>query len=354
MKGKGEWIDDEKRRSFGSELRRLRRRAWRRPIVTFFIAAFLTSLAVLNDARKIRTYTARVVFRVAEQDVQVGGGSPRPKSNLREYVWDAAFSTERLMGVIKKHNLYLSAMRLDPGLALEAIRDDIDVDVFRNYFLEERTDESAPPTARLVITDTSPDPDLSLTIARELGDIVIDYEAQSRRDLTQFAVNDAEQVVKQEQAELTRLTEHLSDAQLRIETARPIDKPGVQAEISGLYRSIPAAELRVKQAQKQARDLRLRAAFERNQSGLQFELIDAATLSGKRSTKQSELIVLAIFAFLLALPLAGMVVGAFDSRVYDGDDASRLGLKVLGHVPAFRGDQQGSLRRRLDAQDRVR
>jgi hypothetical protein len=351
---KGEWFEEERRRSFGNELSRLRRRALRRPIITFFLAAFAAAIAVLNTARKPRTFTARVVFRVAEKDVAVGGGSPRPKSNLREYVWDAAFSTERLMGVVKKHNLYMSAMRLDPSLALEAMRDDIDVDVFRNYFLEERTEDSAPPTARLVITYTSVDAELALLIARELGDIVIDYEAQNRRELTQFAVQDAEQIVKQEQAQLTHLTERISDAQLRLETARPVDRPSIQAEVSGLYRSIPAAESRVKQAQTQARNLRLRAAFERNQSGLQFELIDAASVSGIQRSQLSQLILVGALALLFALPLAARAVGAFDSRVYDGDDASRLGLKVLGHVPAFRGDQMASLRRRLDAQDRVR
>ncbi|MBA3455899.1 MAG: hypothetical protein H0T42_22570, partial [Deltaproteobacteria bacterium] len=57
-------------------------------------------------------------------------------------------------------------------------------------------------------------------------------------------------------------------------------------------------------------------------------------------------------AFLLAVIGAGslvvsaLLIGAFDTRIHDTDDVERLGLPVLGHLPAFAGDHVGSLRAR--------
>jgi hypothetical protein len=50
---------------------------------------------------------------------------------------------------------------------------------------------------------------------------------------------------------------------------------------------------------------------------------------------------------------AAMVLGAFDSRIHEPDDAIRLGLPVLGHVPGFAGDNVGSMRSRSAAPTRV-
>jgi hypothetical protein len=60
-------------------------------------------------------------------------------------------------------------------------------------------------------------------------------------------------------------------------------------------------------------------------------------------------VVLIGFAFLtlcIFLPLAGIVIGAFDARVHDLDDVGRLDLTVLGHIPEFPGDSVGALRDR--------
>ena len=54
-----------------------------------------------------------------------------------------------------------------------------------------------------------------------------------------------------------------------------------------------------------------------------------------------------------ALIGAAMVLGAFDSRVHEIDDVSRLGLPVLGHLPGFAGDHVGSLEARGAMRARV-
>jgi capsular polysaccharide biosynthesis protein len=55
------------------------------------------------------------------------------------------------------------------------------------------------------------------------------------------------------------------------------------------------------------------------------------------------LIIVAVVVGIGALLGSAVFIGAFDSRVHDTDDVSRLGLPVLGHVPGFPGDHVGSL-----------
>src|SRR5262249_35840611 len=50
---------------------------------------------------------------------------------------------------------------------------------------------------------------------------------------------------------------------------------------------------------------------------------------------------------------SALVVGAFDSRVHDIDDITRLDLPVLGHLPGFQGDDVGSLEARGAVRARV-
>src|SRR5262249_57329260 len=61
------------------------------------------------------------------------------------------------------------------------------------------------------------------------------------------------------------------------------------------------------------------------------------------------LVMIAAVIGTFSLISAALVLGAFDSRVHEPDDAIRLGLPVLGHVPGFAGDNVGALRTRTPA-----
>jgi hypothetical protein len=63
------------------------------------------------------------------------------------------------------------------------------------------------------------------------------------------------------------------------------------------------------------------------------------------------LLLVAVAAFVLALPLVAVGVGAFDRRVYELDDVRRLGLPTLGAVRRFDGDNAGALVARMRPRD---
>jgi hypothetical protein len=71
--------------------------------------------------------------------------------------------------------------------------------------------------------------------------------------------------------------------------------------------------------------------------------------------QRSGLVLIMIAAVIGTGALLGsaLVLGAFDSRVHDTDDVTRLGLPVLGHVPGFTGDDVGSMQSRSASRARV-
>ena len=101
--------------------------------------------------RKPRAYVSRVAFRVTESELEAAT-TPRTNGRLRDYVATVVFSNAHLLAVIKEHELYPALMARDPSLAVEAMRDDIDVEVWRNYFAQTRSTDDPARSARLAVT----------------------------------------------------------------------------------------------------------------------------------------------------------------------------------------------------------
>ena len=67
---------------------------------------------------------------------------------------------------------------------------------------------------------------------------------------------------------------------------------------------------------------------------------------GRHDRSPLVLVGLALVSLCIFLPLAGVIIGTFDTRVHDLDDVGRMDLVALGHMPAFPGDRVGALRDR--------
>jgi len=93
----------------------------------------------------------------------------------------------------------------------------------------------------------------------------------------------------------------------------------------------------------------MRQELEGKQMGLRFELVDAGKRPRIVLTKTNKLIILGLIGFLFLLPLVGIGVGTFDSRVYDAEGLRRLGMHPFGHIPKFDGDRFASFDARRKA-----
>jgi hypothetical protein len=253
-------------------------------------------------------YAPRFVLRVIEDD-RDARNMPRPPAELATYVREAIFTSEPLFELIRRHDLYPSLMRKNPRAALDSFREDIAIDVYKNFFVEQRQPGDLPRSARLSVSYRAKDRPLALAVTRELGAVIEEHELRTRRaqaddasasanetrDLAQRAVQARSEQVLQKQAEIRG-------------TASP--DPELQVELVSLFGSLGVLEKRAHVAERRAASLDLGAAFERRGIGLRFEVVEDAELPSARAQRRLD-ILLASGAFLLGLPLLTLAVGAF-------------------------------------------
>ena len=343
-----DWTDDEPGlRSAAVELGRMRRRAFARPLRTVGLALLVALAAAGVRARKHRVYRSRVVLRATEGDLDAAT-APRPNKRLRQYVLDVAFSNARLSQVIHDFELYPRERARDPSLALEAMRDDVDVEVWRNYFVEIRQLDDAGRSARVAVSYQHRDPQLALDVVRRLGALIVEQEEAERVKLADEAVHRVAAAVTATRDDLARRRATLFAKELALARA---PAPLARVELDDLRKSVEPLETRLRELERERASLDLRAAMERHQLGLRFEIVDPGQAARLGLSKPRELVLIGALVFLLALPLAVLFVGAFDSRVWDADDVRRLGLAPLGELPRYRGDNVGSLDARLRRRD---
>ena len=349
------WEDDEETHGrVGPELRRLARRARRRPLLTLLAALAMTGGIVGMRARKPRVFESRVALRVTESDLDADT-APRTVGSLRNYVAEVCFSNQRLLGVMRAHNLYPSLMKRDEGLALEEMRDDIDVEVWRNFFAIPRYNDEAGRSARLAVAYHGKDRLVVYDVVRDLARLITEEEETSRIQQAEGALNDAEDRVKDARALAQEKHHDLVVEQVAMQNARTqAEVTRLTIESQGLQKLARSADDQVAQAEKMREAVWMRLQLEKKRLGLQFELIDAGRVAPPGPSKKLVLSLIAIIVFIVSLPLAMLGVGAVDTRVYEPEDIRRLGLVALGALPRFGGDNRGALEERLRAEVRQR
>jgi hypothetical protein len=281
----------------------------RRKSAFFLVGALYTAALAAGVLWTKSSYVPEYVLRVVEAD-RDPTGVPRPRRQLAEYVRKAVFTSEPLLDVIRRHDLYPGLARKNPRAALESFRDDIDVDVRQNYFVEERPVGAAPRSALLFVSYHNADPRLAVTVTHELGELVVTRErATLRKEATQAADLAKEQAGEARQALALRRS---TVAAMRVE----LDREGAAAQPErrlvyiGLLGSIPALELEQDERERREASLALGAAFEQRGVGTVFEVVNDALLPADPGTMR-ERTVLAGTAFAFGLPLLAMTVGAF-------------------------------------------
>lgn len=284
------------------------RRPWLTLLVTVGLACALGGFLALRH----RDYAPSFVLRVVEADRKRTTSSPALKRQLAEYVRQAVFTSEPLMALMKKHRLYPTLMRNNSRAALETFKEDIDLDVYQNYFVEERRVGGAPRSARLTVSFHSKDPNLALAVTRDLGALIIEREQTRRRELARDTAARAEQARDMLVQAVQRRSSDVLAKQRALNQATTVD-PQSQVELVGLMGSLEALERQASEAERRSAALGLGAAFEKRGLGLYFEVVDDGSLPGRAGRLQAELLGLGSVV-LLTLPLIAMAVGAVSCK----------------------------------------
>jgi hypothetical protein len=302
---------------------------------------------VYKRAQKERHFTSKVVYRVTENDIDKST-APRPARSLRDYVLTISFSNARLLELMNTYGLLVSERKKDQNEAIEEMRDLIEVAVWRNYFLPDEDGDDEPiRSARLSIEFEDTEPERALVVTRALGTLLEETSNEDRREMAQVAARSVDQAVNQARELLAKHRGEAVLKQLALRTAAPQQAVILRSQIASLNATMDSLHLDMRRAEVKRNNLLLRAAAEQSKIGITFELVEPGHVSKPRISKPRELAIIGAIAFLILLPLCGIGVGAFDSKIYDRDDAGRLGWRVLAHVGRFPGNNQGALDDRL-------
>jgi len=350
-----DWVGDEKAApGMRRELKRLYRRARRRWLRTVGYTLVCAALVVGAAARKPHSYASRIAFRVTESALE-SKTAPRTNGKLRDYVASVVFSNSHLLSVIKEHNLYPSLMARDPSIAVESMRDDIDVEVWRNEFAVKTAEDDPARTARVAVTYHGNDAKVVFDTVTHLGRLIRESEEHSRVAQAESALRLADDQVEQAHALIEQRKQAIVDTQLARSRAKsPEEGLRLVIELRGFEKSLPRAEVLLAQAETRRDQAYLRVQLEKHALGIKWEMIDPGRVEAPGMSKKALLTTLGILAFFLALPLCAIGVGCFDPHVYDLEDVRRLGIPTVGAVRHFDGDNAGALVDRLRDEGRAR
>lgn len=352
--GEGDWLDQEPsmRSIMIAELKRFKGRMKARPARVLVLAGLCTALALARYATRPRLYTARVLLSATQGWLNDEDGSPLPNQEIRDHVYNYILNKKVLIEeVIEKHGIHRDTMKkFGEEAAIAEIKDPLAIHVFRNYFLFSQRQESTPRSMRMVVSYTSTDPEFAYEMASLIASLVVENVQSQRLREARFAARNASEAsarLLREAAsrkaalgelmfELTR-AERARDARALAETRVAIAELGAALEDSETQRSM---------VQSEARDIEFRLRAEERNMALLWSVAGAFRPRAMGRPGPIRLTAIGIVCFCLFVPICAIGLGAFDSKVRDLHDVRRLGLPVLGHIPAFRGDHVGSLEAR--------
>jgi hypothetical protein len=307
------------------ESARLLRRARRRAPLVFGLSALATLAAAGVASRRPIRQSATVTLRMTE-DVRAPIQLPWTDRALRGFVNEVALSQTQLLRVIDAHHLFRGPGKFDPIAAVEVFRERINVDVVQNHAIALVERDNRPRSAHVQIEYQDANPERALVIARELGQLLVETGLGQQRQQSESAVRAASAEAVAARAALERL---------RVEAASSTGLFPAQArsfsDIPGMKDAIRLAQGRLDRADEALTNAERRLRGESEQSGLNIELLDTHPApppwpAGKR------LAVVAATASLLCLPLAMLMVGAWDRRIYAAEDLRHLGVRCLGQL----------------------
>lgn len=349
-----DWVADEPRifDLMIRELQRFKRRMKVHPLPVLALALVMTAGAVFMFARKPQMHTARVILRIGEGALSDYRGSVLPRSELKDYVYSFALPDSVLLErIIEKHDIFRDELELfGPDGAIAELRDGLSIEVFHNFFHFSKTFESTPRSLRVGIVYMHRDAELAYKLAVLLSDLVVEVESKKRLQEVRFAASNAREVLAAVEGAYERREHDISAAMTTLTEAELADE-GVTAamarvEIASLARLQLMERQVVESVRRETQQLERALELEERNMGMVFELAGRVRPVPEPPPGPFLLCLVGLVCFCIFVPVCAIGLGTSDSRIHELDDVSRLGLPVLGHIPAFEGDGVASLRRR--------
>ncbi|MBL8741712.1 MAG: hypothetical protein JNK04_11480 [Myxococcales bacterium] len=325
------WEDREPDlQAVAQETKRLFARAGRHKLLVVLLTVLVTLGAAFREYRRQRTYPATVILSATEGE-NVMDGVSHANDRLIDYVYYVVFTDRILTDMADRHDFRPDLKVKNPRLRIEQFRDFIDINIYKNEFTQPRYIGYPARSAHIAIEFRHVDPEVSLTIARELGDLVISRDAENRRARLEADMATASQVVGMADAEVARFTRRIEVAKESLKTAERGEQGQLWVQIDSDEKGLVEALARQKAAMDAKKTLETRKNADTQSLELRFDRVDwgAPKIAVDKPWAIGKV---GLFTFLGLIPVVALGVGAFSRRVYDDRDVTRLGLRSLGFV----------------------
>ncbi len=330
-----DWKDAEPgARAFLAEVVRAWMRARKRPVFLVALVLTLTAAIVTVRMKKLKLYPARIVVTFAEGQFSHASETDHrnARHQLRSEIMSTAFSDPRLLEVMKRFELLPDQRRLNPILALQTMRDRIELDIFLESVVADRH-EAPRRFARVAMTFQAETPGTALAVARRLGELIFESEDGRQEDLARRDVQQAQAALVGTQREADRLRQQLAllEASAGPDAAQDVKH---QVALLDLRRQMGVVRIRAGLQERRRAEAELRAGVQKSRGAMKYVVADAGF--ERDLVSRTELAVRTTALALLAMSfLAVLLLGVFDPRIYDEEDVRRAGLCALGAVPAW-------------------
>ncbi len=352
------WFESEQptRKGLKTELQRIALRTRTRPLRVILAALALTALVGWRIAHKSPVVEAEVVIAMTEGDLaQKGGSTPVTVEQLKEYVATVLISDDRLLKMIEQRNMFRNRATMGNEFALTQVRESFAIEVWQNTFAYYDEDNPNPEhSARIGITVSDTDPDAAIGVARDLANIVIDASSERQRQGAAALAKDVAAMRDGLARRIAALTTEDAQKTVDLRTATAESHGGAVAALTIELAEIAHEKSKLVQRLATVQSSRDGMADKIAEAGLDVRVGVVEEHVPERAERGGFVLVLVLSVVLVGTLLgSALVFGAFDGRLHDLDDLTRLGIPVLGHIPGFPGDDVGALETRGALRRRV-
>lgn len=338
-----EWtLEEPGGRRFIAEVRRLARRNRAHPAPLLLAVLCTTGLGLFLGYRYQPVYEARIAMRLTESDA-LSGARPRQAAELRSWVEDVALSDRHLIQVMDRFHLLEPQRKRGLDQALESLREDIDIEVWRNEFLDDDPGDLVGRSARVALSYRHADPEAAFGVVSALAEATVAEQRRMRKAQAEYLALGLEPSLEAARSELMRL--RLSQVRGAREPVPPSPWP-VPPGLTERQKDVEFWEKRIAELSAQREEALRRLRAETQDLGLQSEIIDSLHPVARPYRARAMSFGGAV-GLVLGMLLFGVTLNAFDRHIYDEEDLRRLGYVVCGALPAYPGDDVGSMRSRV-------
>jgi len=341
-----DWYEREESTRAGllSELRRIGLRTKARPWRVLALAIVLTSAVTYKVVTKPPVYEADVVLSLSETEFS-SERSTIPYEQLREYVEHTLLPDAKLQEVVERHDLHRLRRTRGMQYAITELRDQLEIEIWKNSFVYYYDEEyRSLKSARIGITVIDDDRELSSAIARDIAMIAIAEHERRRLHAAHRLTADVTALRSEMDRQLAEVAAGVARRRADLLEATEREQRGRAAVLTDQINELMREERAVLKERSRILASPDALAEQAARAGLGTSL---DLVAERRPTEpERSFLALAIAIAVIgtgALIGSALLLGAFDSRIHDVDDLTRLGIPVFGTVPAFAGDRIGSL-----------